>query len=287
MSELRQRTTTAGDAAAAPPAAADGTGTGSEQSGSGGGGGGGNSRLLLVVFVSVIALLFGLYKSLPALDATDAASLQFPIRSMSELHTWNEVIKRYQTDHYAAVLIGFCAVYIFLQMFAIPGAIFLSVLAGPLFGVIPGLAIVSIVATSGSAMCYGLSHYLGRGLVQRCLPQLLEQFRRSISAQRHNLFWYLLFLRVSPILPNWFINIGSPVLDIPISTFTAATFVGQFLPNYLHVTTGMTLSQVKDLSEITSNYRRLAFLFGQSIITTYTLTSHSHTPYHHIISPLQ
>jgi len=37
---------------------------------------------------------------------------------------------------------------------------------------------------------------------------------------------YLLFLRITPFLPNWFINIVSPVIEIPAGLFFIATFLG-------------------------------------------------------------
>jgi len=115
-----------------------------------------------------------------------------------------------------------------LQSFAIPGAIFLSVLAGPLFGVWRGLLLVSLVATTGSSICYLVSYYLGRGLVERCFPAMLARLRNMVARRGagSNLFFYLLFLRISPLLPNWFISLASPILDIPLSTFAAATFIG-------------------------------------------------------------
>lgn len=37
---------------------------------------------------------------------------------------------------------------------------------------------------------------------------------------------YALFLRVTPIFPAWFINVASPIVDIPFSVFIIATAVG-------------------------------------------------------------
>ena len=101
-------------------------------------------------------------------------------------------------------------------------------LAGPLFGVWRGLLLVSLVATTGSSICYLVSYYLGRGLVERCFPAMLARLRNMVARRGagSNLFFYLLFLRISPLLPNWFISLASPILDIPLSTFAAATFIG-------------------------------------------------------------
>lgn len=138
----------------------------------------------------------------------------------------------------------FAAVYIFLQAFAVPGAIFLSILAGPLFGVARGLFVVSLVATSGSSICYMLSKTLGGPIIRRRFPALLERFRGMVQGHRDNLFFYMLFLRISPILPNWFVSVSSPLLNVPLHVFAGATFIGLMPGNYLHVTTGMGLSSL-------------------------------------------
>ena len=45
-------------------------------------------------------------------------------------------------------------------------------------------------------------------------------------------------------MPNWFINLSSPLLGIPLSTFFWATFIGLIPANYIHVTTGVTLESL-------------------------------------------
>ena len=41
----------------------------------------------------------------------------------------------------------------------------------------------------------------------------------QVDRRRGDLFNYLIFLRVTPILPNIFINIASPVVDVPLRPF--------------------------------------------------------------------
>ena len=63
--------------------------------------------------------------------------------------------------------------YIFLQSFAIPGAIFLSMISGALFGGIPGFVLSQTCATLGSCICYFLSLGLGRNLINRVFSKPL------------------------------------------------------------------------------------------------------------------
>jgi uncharacterized membrane protein YdjX (TVP38/TMEM64 family) len=221
---------------------------------------GGNTTALVLFFAVAVGLVVTMFLSFPAMPAEDYAELTFP-RSPEQLRTVHALLVRYQEHNYWAVYTGFCVVYIFLQLFAIPGAIFLSILAGPLFGVWTGLATVSLVATTGASACYLLSWHLGRGLVKRAFPSLLSRFRGKIASHRRNLLFYMLFLRVSPLLPNWFISISSPILDVPLRTFFTATLIGLIPANYIHVTTGIALEKVSVI-----NFKTFALLFALAFL---------------------
>jgi len=226
-----------------------------------------------LLFLSALLLLVVLFRSFPELSPEDQLLLRFP-RSMADVRGLSVVLRKYRDENMAVVVAGFCAVYIFLQSFAIPGALFLSILAGPLFGVWRGLFLVSLVATTGSSVCYLVSFYLARGMVERCFPAMLTRLRGMIARRGRgsNLFFYLLFLRISPLLPNWFISLAAPILDIPLRTFALATFVGLMPANYLHVTTGAKLDELDQSTGEGGgaghpvNVKALAFLFGIAFV---------------------
>ena len=49
----------------------------------------------------------------------------------------------------------------------------------------------------------------------------------QVANHREDLFNYIMFLRITPFLPNWFINIASPIIGVPVWPFFAGTFVGR------------------------------------------------------------
>lgn len=81
-------------------------------------------------------------------------------------------------------------------------------------------------ATTGASNCYLLSHTLGRGIVLNKFPDLLLKFNRKIKANKDHLVYYMLFLRLTPLVPNVFVNIASPIVGklIIIYIFTYYTF---------------------------------------------------------------
>ena len=67
----------------------------------------------------------------------------------------------------------------------------------------------------------------------------------------------MLFLRITPILPNWFINISSPIVGISFLNFFFATLFGLMPANIIHVRTGIFLN---DMDKIGLNLNSLFLL---------------------------
>ena len=57
----------------------------------------------------------------------------------------------------------------------------------------------------------------------------------KVEAQRGNLLSYIIFLRITPFLPNWFINIVSPVIGVPLPPFWFGSFIGVAPPSFLFI----------------------------------------------------
>ncbi|GMQ04326.1 hypothetical protein CsSME_00049779 [Camellia sinensis var. sinensis] len=74
-------------------------------------------------------------------------------------------------------------VYIFMQTFMIPGTVFMSLLAGALFGIFKGVALVVFTATAGASSCFFLSKLIGRPLVFSLWPDKLTFFQTQVKLQ--------------------------------------------------------------------------------------------------------
>jgi len=135
-----------------------------------------------------------------------------------------------------------------------------------------GFFLVTYVATCGACLCYFVSYNLGSSIVQKLFPFLLNSFRSRIKSHSDNLFFYLLFLRISPLLPNWFISLASPILNIPFSIFLPATLFGLMPANFIHIKTGIEISKLKDINHASNtsiyNFITLIALAGIALIPT-------------------
>lgn len=121
-----------------------------------------------------------------------------------------------------------------LQTFAIPGSIFLSILSGFLFPFYLALTLVCCCSAIGASLCFFLSNLLGKKLVKRFFPERAAQWSKAVEKHKNNLLNYIIFLRVTPFLPNWFINMSAPVIGVPLIPFALGTFIGK-LPSLINI----------------------------------------------------
>ena len=71
-----------------------------------------------------------------------------------------------------------------------------------------------------------MSSAIGKHLILKSFPKLVIEMHKRIENNKENLIYYMLFLRITPLAPNWFINVSSPIVGIPYLYFAIATFFG-------------------------------------------------------------
>ncbi|CAK7323561.1 unnamed protein product [Dovyalis caffra] len=210
----------------------------------------------LGVFFVFSAGLFCIYLTMPA---AEYGKLKVP-RTVSDLRLLKDNLAIYANEYPAQFILGYCSTYIFMQTFMIPGTIFMSLLAGALFGVVRGLFLVVFNATAGASSCFFLSKLIGRPLVNWLWPEKLRFFQAEIAKRRDKLLNYMLFLRVTPTLPNLFINLASAIVDIPFHIFFLATLLGLIPASYITVRAGLALGDLKSVKDL-YDFKTLSVLF--------------------------
>lgn len=210
----------------------------------------------LTMFLVFTTGLVSVYATMPA---AQFGSIKLP-RTISDLRILKDHLATYAHDFQPQFILGYCSTYIFMQTFMIPGTIFMSLLAGALFGVIKGLFLVVLNATAGASSCYFLSKLIGRPLVNWLWPEKLIFFQAEIAKRNDKLLNYMLFLRITPTLPNTFINLASPIVDIPFHIFFLATCVGLIPASYITVRAGLALGDLKSVKDL-YDFKTLSVLF--------------------------
>lgn len=184
-----------------------------------------NIIILLALFAVSLMIMAFIFWNFPELSEDDVSRLRFP-RSLDAAKDLGRLLSKYKDTHYFTVLGAVTITYVFLQSFAIPGSIFCSILSGFLFPFPLALFLVCSCSAIGATFCYLLSAMVGQGLMRKHFPQKLKSWQSQLDHHHDDMLWYIIFLRITPFLPNWFINLASPVLGVKLAPFYWGTFLG-------------------------------------------------------------
>ncbi|XP_076450083.1 transmembrane protein 41B-like isoform X2 [Babylonia areolata] len=218
--------------------------------------------LLGLIFLMALVGLLVVYRSFPKLDEDEYQYIKVP-RSLEDAKNLARVLSRYKDKYFYQVLLAFFVTYIFLQTFAIPGSIFLSIISGFLYPFLLALPLVCLCSGIGASLCYLLSFMISHRLVEKYIPERIAQWQQQVDHHRDHLLNYILFLRITPFLPNWFINIVSPVINVPLLPFFIGTVLGVGPPSFVMIQAGTTLHKLTSYGEpFTWSYFGLLAVFA-------------------------
>ncbi|XP_067850069.1 transmembrane protein 41B [Heptranchias perlo] len=216
---------------------------------------GGSARMSLLIllstFLSAAFVMYLVYRNFPELDEEERKTIVIP-KDMDDAKALGKVLSKYKDTYYVQVLVAYFTTFIFLQTFAIPGSIFLSILSGFLYPFPLALFLVCLCSGLGASFCYMLSYLVGRPVVYKYLTDRTTKWSQQVDKHREHLINYIIFLRITPFLPNWFINITSPVINVPLGIFFIGTFLGVAPPSFVAIKAGTTLYQLTTAGEAVS-----------------------------------
>lgn len=163
--------------------------------------------LIAVVGVAVLVLAMGWHREL---------SLENLVRNRA-------VLDAFVADNRLSAVALFVLAYVTVVALSVPGALFMTLTGGVLFGTLAGGGASVIGATLGATVIFLIAKTaFGEHLARRAgsyAARLAEGFRR-------NAFSYLLFLRLVPLVPFFAVNLVAAMLGVRLGTFVAATVIG-------------------------------------------------------------
>lgn len=146
--------------------------------------------------------------------------------------------------HYVPVLIAFVVVYAVATASTVPGPVFLTLLAGLMFGPWVGGLAQATGATLGSIVIYYVYRTaLGRWLRERFKAKagVMDKVTKGID---DNAFVYLLTLRLIPSVPFVLVNMAAGMVAAPIRPYIAATFLGLLPSTFIYTWIGAGLGDL-------------------------------------------
>lgn len=149
-------------------------------------------------------------------------------------------------ESFGLAVLLYCFTYIAVVALSIPGASFLTVTGGFLFGSFLGTGLVVSSATCGATLLFFIAKTsLGDNLRQKAGPWL----GKMEKGFQENALSYLLVLRLVPLFPFFIVNLVPAFLGISTRTFIIATGLGIIPGSFVYVSVGTGLGSLFDQGE--------------------------------------
>ena len=172
--------------------------------------------LLIVVGGLAAAISMGLHKQL----------------SFETLRTQRETLTGFVAAQPVLAVASFIGVYVLFTAMMIPGALWITIAGGFLFGLAGGTAATAVGATLGATLLFLVARTsLGEPLRRRAGPFL----KKLEAGFQENPFSYMLTLRFLPVVPFPVANIAPAVLGAKLPDYVITTAFG-ILPGVLAYT---------------------------------------------------
>src|SRR5512135_585893 len=161
--------------------------------------------------------------------------------SLESLVRHRATIDTFVVEHRLLAVLVYIGIYIVAVALSLPGAAFLTVAGGFLFGLLVGASAAVIGATIGATLIFLIARTaLGEPLLRRAGPratQLAQGFRDDA-------FSYLLFLRLVPAFPFFLVNLVPAFAGVRLAPFVAATALGVIPGALVYALAGTGLDSV-------------------------------------------
>lgn len=134
--------------------------------------------------------------------------------------------QEYQKYNSWFVISTFSLTYIGIKMFAIPAVFPLGILGGAIFPFWLSLTLTGLGEALGNSLCYLMSASLAQPVLERLFPQKLAKVAQKAEEEKEHWLLFNFFLRLTPFVPNWFVNLSSPIVGNPLKPFIIGSFFG-------------------------------------------------------------
>lgn len=181
-----------------------------------------------------------------------SAFFYFDLHHVMDLHfikTQQIFLQELYDNHPIQMLVAFSSFYILTTALSLPTVIFLSVLAGAIFGLTTGAIVVSFTSALGATCAFLLSRWFFYDAVHERFKKYLKKFDDGM--EKHGAF-YLFTLRTTPVVPFFIVNLVMGLTTIKTRVFYFVSQVGMFPSKFIYVNAGTQLAALQTFGEILS-----------------------------------
>ena len=148
-------------------------------------------------------------------------------------------------QNYALVVLGFIGAYFVAVTFSLPGAVWITLAGGFVFGTLATTIYVVVAATLGATAIFLAARYaIGDFIHAKLHAKMGPAMRRMEAGFHENEFNYLLVLRLVPLFPFWLVNLVPAFLGVKTRTYVLGTFIGIVPGTFVYASVGSGLGSV-------------------------------------------
>ena len=181
------------------------------------------------------------------------------------LREWLAVFGRWIADLGPLAYVLYAAAYVIVTVLMMP-AFVLTVGAGLFFGLVPGVAVVSVGATLGAAASFLIARYAARERVARTVSgnARYAAIDRAIGQKG----WRIVFLlRLSPLVPFVVSNYFYGLTAIRFWPYVLSSWIGMLPLTFLYVSLGAAAREVAGAPAAPAGPLKWALLAGGVLVT--------------------
>jgi uncharacterized membrane protein YdjX (TVP38/TMEM64 family) len=161
--------------------------------------------------------------------------------SLENLVRHRAALSAFVSAHVFVAYALYIATYVAVGALSLPGASFLTIAGGILFGgLAAGLATI-VGATIGATIIFLVASSAFGEILTRRAGSMLAKFAEGFRADA---FSYLLLLRLVPIFPFWLVNLAPALFGVRLSTFVVTTALGIIPGTFAYAFLGAGLDNV-------------------------------------------
>jgi uncharacterized membrane protein YdjX (TVP38/TMEM64 family) len=176
--------------------------------------------------------------------------------SLSTLQDYRETITAFIHRHYALSVTLFVLIYILDNILALPIATALAMSAGFFFGFLPAIVIVLASLAVGATVSFSLSRYFWGTKIQEKYKTDLQRFNAVFD---HYGTYYLLAVRLVPIIPFVLVNIVAGLTLVSYPRFLWTTVIGMIPLTILQTLWGDQFQNVRSTWDLLTWQMMLVF----------------------------
>lgn len=166
--------------------------------------------------------------------------------SLDTLKTHRAELVAFVEKNFVLAALAYMAIYITAVAFSFPGAVFLTLSGGFLFGAVTGTLLTVTAATIGATLIFLFARTIfGNNALEKLGPQA-----QSLAANIQKNAWsYLLVLRLVPLFPFFLVNLIPAFVGVKLPTYVLTTFFGIIPGTSVFSLSGAGLGSVLDKGE--------------------------------------